>query len=106
MRLDANMLYPKTDGQSEITVEYSGRSVKVPLVVKDAAAHRPISFHLDVMPVFAKAGCNTGSCHGAARGKDGFRLSLFGFDADGDYQPSPAKSAAGESISLSRSTAC
>ena len=32
-----------------------------------------------------KAGCNTGSCHGAARGKDGFRLSLFGFDPEGDY---------------------
>jgi hypothetical protein len=32
-----------------------------------------------------KAGCNQGSCHGAARGKDGFRLSLFGYDADGDH---------------------
>ena len=37
------------------------------------------------MPVFMKAGCNMGSCHGAARGKDGFRLSLFGFDPDGDH---------------------
>ena len=45
----------------------------------------PISFQLDVMPVFMRAGCNTGSCHGAARGKDGFRLSLFGFDPDGDH---------------------
>ena len=45
----------------------------------------PISFKLDVMPVFMRAGCNTGSCHGAARGKDGFRLSLFGFDPDGDH---------------------
>ena len=26
-----------------------------------------------------------GGCHGAARGKDGFRLSLFGFDPDGDH---------------------
>ncbi|HVE40344.1 MAG TPA: DUF1549 and DUF1553 domain-containing protein, partial [Planctomycetota bacterium] len=32
-----------------------------------------------------RAGCNTGACHGAARGKDGFRLSLFGFDPDGDW---------------------
>jgi len=45
----------------------------------------PISFKLDVMPVFMRAGCNVGSCHGSARGKDGFRLSLFGFDPDGDY---------------------
>ena len=32
-----------------------------------------------------RAGCNTGSCHGAARGKDGFNLSLFGYDPEGDY---------------------
>jgi hypothetical protein len=37
------------------------------------------------MPVLTRTGCNTGSCHGAARGKDGFRLSLFGFDPVGDY---------------------
>ncbi len=37
------------------------------------------------MPVFLRAGCNVGGCHGAARGKDGFRLSLFGFDPDGDH---------------------
>ena len=53
--------------------------------VKDADVDRPISFKLDVMPVFMRAGCNQGSCHGAARGKDGFRLSLFGFDPDGDH---------------------
>ena len=43
------------------------------------------SFRLDVMPILMRSGCNTGSCHGAARGKDGFRLSLFGMDPDGDY---------------------
>jgi hypothetical protein len=37
------------------------------------------------MPVFMRAGCNTGACHGSARGKDGFRLSLFGFDPPGDH---------------------
>lgn len=37
------------------------------------------------MPVFFRAGCNQGGCHGAARGKDGFMLSLFGYDAPGDY---------------------
>ncbi len=30
-------------------------------------------------------GCNTGKCHGAASGKDGFRLSLFGYDPEGDH---------------------
>jgi hypothetical protein len=43
------------------------------------------SFRQDVMPVFFRAGCNAGSCHGAAKGKDGFMLSLFGYDPAGDY---------------------
>jgi hypothetical protein len=45
----------------------------------------PPSFRLDVMPVFFRAGCNSGGCHGAAAGKDGFHLSLFGYDPAGDY---------------------
>ncbi len=44
------------------------------------------SFRSDVMPVFFRAGCNAGTCHGSARGKDGFMLSLFGYDARGDYE--------------------
>jgi len=44
------------------------------------------SFRGDVMPVFFRAGCNAGTCHGSARGKDGFMLSLFGYDAKGDYE--------------------
>ncbi|MEM7232499.1 MAG: DUF1549 domain-containing protein, partial [Planctomycetota bacterium] len=48
------------------------------------AADTP-SFRRDVMPVLFRAGCNSGTCHGSARGKDGFGLSLFGFDPRGDY---------------------
>ncbi len=44
------------------------------------------SFRSDVMPVFFRAGCNAGTCHGSARGKDGYMLSLFGYDAAGDYR--------------------
>ncbi|MFN0127402.1 MAG: DUF1549 domain-containing protein, partial [Verrucomicrobiales bacterium] len=32
-----------------------------------------------------RGGCNTGSCHGSARGQDGFHLSLFGYDPQSDY---------------------
>jgi hypothetical protein len=44
------------------------------------------SFRHDVMPVFFRAGCNSGTCHGSARGKDGYMLSLFGYDPVGDYR--------------------
>jgi hypothetical protein len=85
LRREGNWLYPVADGQTELTVSFEGQTAKVACKVERAAESRPISFKLDVMPVFMKAGCNTGSCHGAARGKDGFALSLFGYDPDGDH---------------------
>lgn len=43
------------------------------------------TFENDVMPILTAAGCNSGPCHGKARGQNGFALSLLGFDADFDY---------------------
>lgn len=85
VRFDKHTVFPVADGATQLTVAFGGQSLVVPVQVKDAKTERPVSFKLDVMPVFMKAGCNSGSCHGAARGKDGFRLSLFGYDPDGDH---------------------
>ena len=80
------LLQPLRDGTTRVVVECRGQTQEVPVRVVSASSRPPLSFRLDVMPVFARGGCNMGSCHGAARGKDGFRLSLFGFDPAGDYQ--------------------
>ncbi len=85
VRREGPTFHPLADGSSTITVAFAGQKVAVPLTVAQAAVSPPLSFRLDVMPVFMRAGCNTGSCHGAARGKDGFRISLFGFDPEGDH---------------------
>ncbi|QDU73282.1 hypothetical protein Pan97_02490 [Bremerella volcania] len=85
VKREGNLVLPVADGETTLKIEYAGHKVEIPVKVAQATEERPVSFHLDVMPVFMRAGCNTGSCHGAARGKDGFRLSLFGFDPDGDY---------------------
>jgi hypothetical protein len=84
-KLDGFKLLPLKDGATKLVVEWHDKKVEVPVTVKDAAKDRPVSFNLDVMPVFMRANCNTGSCHGSARGQDGFRLSLFGFDPKGDH---------------------
>ncbi|MFM8271218.1 MAG: cell surface protein, partial [Gemmata sp.] len=78
--LAGRTLSPKKDGATTLLVEADGLRAEVAVKVTDAQKARAVSFRLDVMPVFMKHGCNNGSCHGAARGKDGFRLSLFGFD--------------------------
>ena len=85
VRLESGTLFPVRDGKTELTVKYEGRTLKVPVLVEQAKLERPVSFKLDVVPVLTKAGCNSGGCHGASRGKDGFWLSLFGYDPDGDY---------------------
>jgi hypothetical protein len=85
VKAEANQFTPVADGESVIKVTFFGKSAEVPLKVAGATAERPVSFRLDVMPVFERGGCNTGSCHGSARGQDGFHLSLFGYDPQDDY---------------------
>ena len=85
VKLDGFYVKPVADGATEMSVSFGGQTVKVPVKVVKAKEDRAVSFKQDVMPVFMRAGCNVGGCHGAARGKDGFRLSLFGFDPDGDH---------------------
>ncbi len=57
------------------------------------------SFRNHVQPVLAKAGCSSGACHGAAAGQGGFRLSLRGYDDEGDWK-SITRSALGRRIVL------
>ena len=85
VRLEQNTLHPVADGELQLEIEHAGRKATAPVKVVKATESRPVSFEMDVMPVFTRAGCNTGGCHGAARGKDGFRLSLFGYDPAGDH---------------------
>ena len=84
-KLEKGTLLPLADGETTLKIEFGGRTLSVPVKVKDAAKERPVTFSMDVMPVFTKGGCNAGSCHGSTRGKDKFRLSLFGFDPQRDY---------------------
>ena len=45
---------------------------------------RLVDFRTDVIAALSRAGCNQGACHGSPNGKNGFRLSLRGFEPDVD----------------------
>jgi hypothetical protein len=81
-----NIVSPLSDGNTELTIRVGGEQLVIPVQVRGGTNQAPISFRRDVQPVLTKAGCNSGSCHGAASGQDGFSLSLFGFDPARDYQ--------------------
>src|SRR3954465_3578976 len=51
-----------------------------------AMAADRVTFLRDVAPILNKAGCTSGPCHGAAKGKNGFKLSLRGYDPQFDYE--------------------
>ena len=78
-------LHPIEAGTTKITVSVSGKSVDLPVTVR-SVDEPPISFVRDIMPTISKIGCNAGTCHGAAKGKNGFKFSLRGYDPDFDYQ--------------------
>ncbi|VTS05786.1 DUF1549 and DUF1553 domain-containing protein [Tuwongella immobilis] len=46
---------------------------------------RPIDFVNEIQPILTRGGCNSGPCHGKARGQNGFQLSLLAFDHEADY---------------------
>ncbi len=80
-----NFAVPQGDGQATITATVLGHRVTAPLSVKAYADASTWSFRNDVLPVMTKMGCNSGPCHGAAAGKNGFKLTLRGYDPDVDY---------------------
>src|SRR5437870_2901072 len=85
VRIDGTLAIPVGNGTATISAT-SGNHTATASVTVDAL-DKPFawSFRNHVEPVLAKAGCNSGACHGALAGKKGFKLSLAGFDAVGDY---------------------
>ncbi len=71
---------PLANGRAYLRVEAGGQAAEVPIEVVDVAEVRAVSYRHDVAPVFSRAGCNMGACHGNLNGKGGFRLSLRGED--------------------------
>ena len=81
---DGRYLNPLRAGETSVMVSAAGKTSQLPVKVK--SIDRPeMRFAKDVMPILASVGCNAGTCHGSAKGKNGFKLSLRGYDSDNDY---------------------
>ncbi len=72
-------------GAAKVVVTAGGRSIEVPVVIKDVS-DQPVSFVREVVPLISKTGCNAGTCHGNQKGQNGFKLSLRGYDPVYDYR--------------------
>jgi hypothetical protein len=79
------LIQPRADGRASITATVQNQHASAPLNVQGYGQALPLSFRNDVLPVMTKVGCNSGPCHGAAAGKNGFKLTLRGYDPEVDY---------------------
>lgn len=79
------VLRPTGSGATELLVTAEGLTARTPVKVRGYDTPFSWSFQNHVQSVLSKTGCNMGACHGAAAGKNGFRLTLRGYDSDVDY---------------------
>jgi hypothetical protein len=80
------LVLPKGEGRTTVVVRRGAENASVPVQVSGLTAPPPVSFESQVIPILSKRGCNAGGCHGKAEGKNGFKLSVFGFDPQADHQ--------------------
>ncbi|HEY1602167.1 MAG TPA: DUF1549 and DUF1553 domain-containing protein [Pirellulales bacterium] len=76
---------PVANGEATLTVTQGDQTGTARVRVADMEKPFDWSFRNHVESVFSKTGCNSGACHGALAGKNGFKLSLRGYDTDGDF---------------------
>jgi hypothetical protein len=85
VKIEAGTLTPLANGTATITAKHAEYTATNQITV--AGMDKPFqwSFRNHVQPVLARMGCSSGACHGAAAGQNGFKLSLRGYDDEGDY---------------------
>ncbi len=77
---DFGRVYGVQDGKAALAISFNEFKTSVPITVAGLQADSPVNFIRDVNPVLTRLGCNQGTCHGANDGKNGFKLSLRGYD--------------------------
>src|SRR5260221_2799640 len=83
---DDGLLHPVRQGDTKVTVTAGGKQAQLTAHVGDLSKPPEVSFIRDVEPVINKVGCTSGTCHGSAKGKNGFKISLPRYDPDFDYE--------------------
>jgi hypothetical protein len=86
VRIENGAAVPVADGSATLTARAGGKTSSSRVVVLDMGKPFERSFRNHVQPVLARYGCSSGACHGAAAGKNGFKLSLRGYDDEGDHR--------------------
>src|SRR6185503_8579591 len=77
----AGVATPLDNGSASLTAFVGEKSATADLRVSELGTAAHPDFIRDIAPILSRTGCNQGTCHGAQAGKNGFKLSLRGYDA-------------------------
>ena len=83
--VENHRLRPLANGRAVLRASYQDSTAEMEIEVRAHDGNFEWSFRNHVQPILAKFGCSAGACHGAAAGKNGFKLSLRGYDDQGDF---------------------
>ena len=86
-------------GLTGITARLGRLRSSVRALVVERQQDNQVQFIRDILPVLTLKGCNSGNCHGSMHGKNGFKLSQFGYDPRHDYKMI-ARGACGRRVNL------
>ena len=81
----ASIVMALKNGSTKLKVTTGATTTLIPVMVTSTEKPDPVSFRRDVIASMNVGGCNMGACHGTPSGKNGFKLSLRGFDPAADY---------------------
>ena len=76
---DRGWIQALAPGESQIEVSVGSHKKHV-AIQSQMNGEYAVDFVRDVNPTLSRLGCNSGTCHGAQAGKNGFKLSLRGYD--------------------------
>ena len=83
---DDGLIRSVNDGMGSIEIKVADQRLELDVNVTDSDRWLSLTFEHDVISIFNRFGCNGSGCHGKAEGQNGFKLSVFGFDPNADYQ--------------------
>ena len=86
VRIESGFAFPLTNGAATLVARAGDQEAWAEVSVSGMDEPFQWSFRNHVQPVLAKAGCSSGACHGAAAGQNGLKLSLRGYDEEGDFR--------------------
>jgi hypothetical protein len=85
VRVEQGVAVPAGNGRATLRARSGALRAAVQVAVSGMDRPAEPGFRNQIQPLLARFGCSSGACHGAAAGKAGFRLSLRGYDDDGDH---------------------